>query len=389
MPTSALKTIGRSSLTSNWPTETTGTEIFRISYWRGGVYRRGPLMDNQTIPNPSDLAPTSELGRSVNRFRTSPYVGMHYGGNGPALVVWTRDEPNTNDYSGAQGWDIYRHSIPPAATVIRYGLRVAFDPAWGQSAVRDFMFGIDTCLPSGIRRFFQLRRQVVDPNTGRPVDAWKISSQPDGGGALTFRDLTAGNVGATLTGTLTSAVTASTVTCTALPVALKSGTQLGVLDGSTSQNSQYMVLSADHAAGATTLNFTAITPTHNYPVGAALFYGTSSAFPGFNEHKVNDIVIEMDVDLSYSATGYQGGIVGVKVGAQGFGTRAATPDTTLSTLLPPPPSTLTSFVNGFNFCKIVTNMQHGTPWGSRLHQSGNYRSAAKMLISEEWAQVIS
>jgi hypothetical protein len=129
---------------SNWPTDTDGegSEIFRLSYWRGGVYRRGPLMDNQTIPNPSDLAPSTDVGRSVNRYRPAPYVGMHYGGNGPALVVWTPAMSRTPTTTrGAQGWDIYRHSIPPGATVIRYGVRAAFDPAWGDGLVRDYMIG--------------------------------------------------------------------------------------------------------------------------------------------------------------------------------------------------------------------------------------------------------
>jgi hypothetical protein len=188
-------------------------------------------------------------------------------------------------------------------------------------------------------------------------------------------------------------VAATTLGCTALPVALPSGTQVGVpATVSTSSNkAQYLVLSSDHAVGATTLNFSSITPTESFPVGKALFYGTSNAFPGFNEHKVNDIVIEMDVDLSYSATGYQGGIIGVKVGSQGYGTRATANTSQLRDLLGPPVSTLTTFVNGFNFCKIVTNRQDGTPWGTpaRAHLSGNYHSRAKMLVLEEWATVLS
>jgi hypothetical protein len=145
------------ALASNWPTDTDGegSEIFRLSYWRGGLYRRGPLMDNQTIPNPSDLAPSTDVGRAVNRYRPAPYVGSHYGGNGPALVIHTRDEPNTNDYSGAQGWDIYRHSIPPGATVIRYGVRAAFDPAWGSD--------IGTRLHAGHRHLSAQRHPALLP----------------------------------------------------------------------------------------------------------------------------------------------------------------------------------------------------------------------------------
>jgi hypothetical protein len=107
-------------------------------------------------------------------------------------------------------------------------------------------------------------------------------------------------VGATTTGTLTSAVAATTLGCTALPVALPSGTQVGEA-GDDHQLGQGPVPGADlrSCGRGDHPELHVDHPNQSFPGRqGCLFYGTSGVFPGFNEHKVNDIVIEMDVDLS-------------------------------------------------------------------------------------------
>jgi hypothetical protein len=150
-----------------------GVPVIRTRYYRG-EFRDGQLMDQQTR-------------------RPQPYMAKSPGGNGLALHLMTRNEPDSSSYSGGRCQDLGRDAFLPFARVIRHGVRFGYHPHYDADGFRALQFWHDIDGADARRRTPVLRFEKYN-NTDGVVSRMRVQSAASAGDTSTYVDIPGQNL---------------------------------------------------------------------------------------------------------------------------------------------------------------------------------------------------